>query len=215
MQEHKGDADYWGRYAGTYESSIDRMIGPDVRKNLADILSGEHDLGEAVEFGCGPGYFTRVIAANANHVTATDLSPRMIDAARSGLRGYGNVTFQVQDSGSSSLPPEAFDTALMANMLHALDDPVKALKECRRVLKPGGRLLIVNYTEEGMSRVDRTLTFFRFALRFGFPPKKSWPITSEKLRSFLAQAGFRIERMDLIRGRLNALYATAKKNGLQ
>ena len=211
MQEHKEEGDYWGRYASTYEGSIDRMIGPEVRKNLADILAGEHGLGEAVEFGCGPGYFTRVIARNAKHVTATDLSPRMIKAARANLRDLRNITFQVQDSESSSLPSGAYDTVLMANMLHTLDDPVKALKECYRVLKPGGRLLIINYTEEGMGPVERTLTFFRFALRFGFPPKKNWPITSEKLRSFLAQAGFHIERMDLIQGRLNALYATAKK----
>ena len=212
MQEQKGKGDYWGRFAGTYDDTIDRMMGKEVRLRLADVLAREHGLGEAVEFGCGTGYFTRVIARNAKHVTATDISPLMIDVARSKLKSYDNVTLLVQNSESTTLPADAYDTALMANMLHTLDDPVKALKECRRVLKPGGTLLIINYTEEGMSRVERTLLFFRFALRFGFPPRKNWPITSEKLRSFLDEAGFRIERMDLINGRLNALYVRAKKN---
>jgi ABC-2 type transport system ATP-binding protein len=211
MLEHKDQADYWGRFSGTYDDALESMIGKEVRKNLARILSGEHDLGSVVEFGCGTGYFTRAIAENARHVTATDLSKRMIEAARSNLRGLDNVAFQVQDSESASMPSDEYDAALMANMLHTLDDPVKALKECYRVLKPGGTLLIINYTEEGMSRVERTLLFFRFALKFGFPPRKNWPLTSEKLRSFLAQAGFRIERIDLIKGRLNAFYIKAKK----
>jgi ABC-2 type transport system ATP-binding protein len=211
MLEHKDQADYWGRFSGTYDDALESMIGKEVRKNLARILSGEHDLGSVVEFGCGTGYFTRAIAENARHVTATDLSKRMIEAARSNLRGLDNVAFQVQDSESASMPSDEYDAALMANMLHTLDDPVKALKECYRVLKPGGTLLIINYTEEGMSRVERTLLFFRFALKFGFPPRKNWPLTSEKLPSFLAQAGFRIERIDLIKGRLNAFYIKAKK----
>jgi ABC-2 type transport system ATP-binding protein len=211
MLEHKDQAVYWGRFSGTYDDALESMIGKEVRKNLARILSGEHDLGSVVEFGCGTGYFTRAIAENARHVTATDLSKRMIEAARSNLRGLDNVAFQVQDSESASMPSDEYDAALMANMLHTLDDPVKALKECYRVLKPGGTLLIINYTEEGMSRVERTLLFFRFALKFGFPPRKNWPLTSEKLRSFLAQAGFRIERIDLIKGRLNAFYIKAKK----
>lgn len=211
MLEHKDQADYWGRFSGTYDDALESMIGKEVRKNLARILSGEHDLGSVVEFGCGTGYFTRAIAENARHVTATDLSKRMIEAAWSNLRGLDNVAFQVQDSESASMPSDEYDAALMANMLHTLDDPVKALKECYRVLKPGGTLLIINYTEEGMSRVERTLLFFRFALKFGFPPRKNWPLTSEKLRSFLAQAGFRIERIDLIKGRLNAFYIKAKK----
>lgn len=212
MLEHKDQADYWGRFSGTYDDALESMIGKEVRKNLARILSGEHDLGSVVEFGCGTGYFTRAIAENARHVTATDLSKRMIEAARSNLRGLDNVAFQVQDSESASMPSDEYDAALMANMLHTLDDPVKALKECYRVLKPGGTLLIINYTEEGMSRVERTLLFFRFALKFGFPPRKNWPLTSEKLRSFLAQAGFRIERIDLIKGRLNAFFIKAKKS---
>lgn len=55
MQEHKPEVDYWGRFSATYDKEIDGMIGPDVRKNLAGILAGERDPGDAVEFGCGTG----------------------------------------------------------------------------------------------------------------------------------------------------------------
>jgi ubiquinone/menaquinone biosynthesis C-methylase UbiE len=211
IEQKEKEADYWGRFSGTYDESIEHIFGTGLRENLARVLVNEHGLGNAVEFGCGTGYFTRTMAKNAEHVTATDLSPKMIEVARSRQKNLHNVTFRVEDSEKTSLPSDSFDTALMANMLHTLDDPLKALKECYRVLKKGGTLLIINYTGEGMGRVERTLLFFRFALKFGLPPGGHWPITSEKLRSLLRSAGFRIERMELIEGKINALYVRAKK----
>ena len=212
LKQKEKEADYWGRFAGTYDENIERIFGTGLRANLARILENEHGLGNVVEFGCGTGYFTRTIAKNAEHVTATDLSPRMVEAAKAKLKDLHDVTFQVEDSKMSSLPSGSFDAALMANMLHTLEEPLKALKECYRVLKKGGTLLILNYTGEGMGRVERTLLFFRFVLKFGLPPGGSWPITSEGLRSLLRAAGFRVERMELIKGKINALYARAKKD---
>lgn len=212
MLGHKENAaNYWDRFSHTYDKKLENAFGKDLRRNLARVLDGEHDLGNAVEFGCGTGYFTRVIAKNAKHVTATDISPNMLAVARSNLKDLGNISFQAENSEATSLPSETFDTALMANMLHTLDDPLKALKECYRVLKKGGTLLIINYTDEGMGRVERTLLLFRFALKFGFPPKKNWPMTGDKLRSQLGSAGFRIKKMDLIKGKINAFYIKAKK----
>ncbi len=207
----KDTTDYWGSLADTYDEKIERIFGKGLRENLARLLEGEVGLGNAIEFGCGTGYFTRVIAKNAESVIATDRSPRMIQAAKRRLKGLNNVTFMVEDSTSPSLPPEAFDTALMANMLHTLDEPLKALKECNRVLKKGGRLIIINYTEEGMGRVERALLFFRFTLNFGLPPAGHWPLTSATLRSLLTTAGFIVEGIELIRGKINTLYARARK----
>lgn len=212
LEQKEKEADYWGRFSGTYDESIEHIFGTGLRENLARVLENEHGLGNAVEFGYGTGYFTRTIAKSAEHVTATDLSPKMIEVAKARLKDLPNVTFQVENSEKASFPSDTFDAALMANMLHTIDDPLKALKECYRVLKKGGTLLIINYTGEGMGRVERTLLFFRFALKFGLPPRGHWPITSEKLRSLLRSAGFRIERMDLIRGKINAFYIRAKKD---
>ncbi|HEY3422462.1 MAG TPA: class I SAM-dependent methyltransferase [Methanocellaceae archaeon] len=213
MQEHReSENNYWGRFSSTYDRKIDSMIGKGVRQNLFRLLEREHGLVNAVEFGCGTGYFTRAIAENAEHVTATDLSSDMIEASKMNLKDIRNVSFQVEDSEATSFPSETFDTALMANMLHTVDDPLKALEECYRVLKAGGTLLIINYTDQGMGRVERTLMGFRFALKFHFPPKKNWPVTEEKLRFSLEKAGFVIERLDLIKDRINTLYVRAKKS---
>ena len=213
MQEYKGTkANYWDKYAETYDEKVDRLIGKGGRRKLALILEGEPDPGNVLELGCGTGYFTRAIAKSAKHVTATDLSGNMAGAAKRNLRDLGNVDVKVENSQATSFPAGSFDTVLMANMLHTLDDPLKALKESCRVLKDGGTLLIMNYTDEDMGRVERTMMLFRFALLFGFPPKKNWPMTDERLRSLLKEAGFRIERMSLLKGgNINAFYIRAKK----
>ena len=49
-------------------------------------LSDESDLGELIEFGCGAGFYTKVLAANASHITATDLSDEMLAMARTQLK---------------------------------------------------------------------------------------------------------------------------------
>lgn len=213
MQEYKGiKANYWDKFAATYDEKVDRLIGKGGRAKLARMLGEEPDPGNVLELGCGTGYFTRAIAKNAKHVTATDLSGNMVEAAKSNLKDLKNVDVKVENSEATSFPPASFDTALMANMLHTLDDPLKALKESYRVLKDGGTLLIMNYTDEEMGRVERTMLLFRFALLFGFPPKKNWPVTDERLRSLLKEAGFRIERMSLLRGgNINTFYVRAKK----
>jgi ABC-2 type transport system ATP-binding protein len=213
MQEYSGTkANYWDRFSDTYDEKVNRLIGKDQRRALARTLESEPYPGKVLELGCGTGYFTRAIAKKADHVTATDLSGNMVEAAKRNLRDLNNVDFKVADGESTSFPPESFDTVLMANMLHTLDDPLKALNECNRVLKKGGTLLIMNYTDEEMGKIERTFMMFRFALLFGFPPKKNWPMTDERLRSLLKEAGFRIERMSLLRGgRINTFYIRAKK----
>jgi ubiquinone/menaquinone biosynthesis C-methylase UbiE len=212
LLNEQNDANYWGKFADTYDDKLEHMMGKAVRQNLFNMLQREGGLGDAVEFGCGTGYFTRAIANNAASVVATDLSSDMVEVAKAKLSDIRNVSFRVEDSEASSFPSETFDTALMANMLHAVDDPLKALRECYRVLKPGGTLLIINYTDEGMSRVEKTLMGFRFALRFHFPPKKNWPVTEDKLRSSLREAGFTIERLELVKDKINAFFVRAKKS---
>jgi len=211
LERKQEETNFWDRYAGTYDKSLESIFGKEFRRRLAHILENERGLGNVIEFGCGTGYFTTIIAKNAEQITATDLSPHMIETAKANLRGLRNVTFKVENSEAVSLPSETFDTALMANMLHTLDDPLKALKECHRVLKNGGRLFILNYTDEGMGRMERTFLMFRFALKFGFPPKKNWPITGEKLRSLLEEAGFKMGRLELIKDTMNSIFVEAKK----
>lgn len=212
MQEHSAvKADYWGMFSETYDEKVERLLGKDLRPAMARLLEQEPDPGNVLELGCGTGYFTRAIAKNAKHVTATDLSEDMLKAAKINLKDLGNVTFKVEKAEAISFPPETFDTVLAANVLHVLDDPLKSLTECQRVLKMGGTLLVLNYTDQKMGQAERIWMLFRFAILFGFPPKKWWPVKEESLRQQLKAAGFTIERLSLLQDKINAFYVKAKR----
>jgi|AGTN01.2.fsa_nt_gi Methylase involved in ubiquinone/menaquinone biosynthesis len=213
MQEQReSKTDYWGRFSWSYDEKVDRLIGKRLRPALARKLENEPSPGDVLEIGCGTGYFTQAVAKHAKHVTATDLSPAMVEAAKRNLTDFGNVSFRVENGEAISFLPETFDTVLLANVLHTFDDPRKALGECYRVLKPGGTLLVINYTDEGMRAVKRTWLLFRFAVMFGFPPKKGWPVKRERLRQLLAAAGFKIERLGLLENKINTIYCRASKS---
>jgi ABC-2 type transport system ATP-binding protein len=73
MIEDKNEQ-YWGDHAEVYDTQIDTVIGRESREAIYSFLLGLRDLGQVVEFGCGPGFFTRAIAKNAAYVLATDIS---------------------------------------------------------------------------------------------------------------------------------------------
>jgi ArsR family transcriptional regulator len=94
------------------------------------------------DLGCGTGSLSAALAPHVDHVHAIDASPAMLTAARSRLRAFGNVS--VQDGALESLPlyDGVLDVAILMLVLHHVSDPVRALREVHRVLRPGGRVLI-------------------------------------------------------------------------
>ena len=72
MREQKEG--YWGKFALTYDNDQEYIAGKAILQAITTKLHEERDLGEVIEFGCGAGYFTKVIAGKARHVIATGLS---------------------------------------------------------------------------------------------------------------------------------------------
>jgi ubiquinone/menaquinone biosynthesis C-methylase UbiE len=190
---------------------VERLLGKGLRPALARLLEQEPAPGIVLELGCGTGYFTRAMAKKAKHVLATDVSEDMLKAAKVNLKDPGNVSFKAVNAEEISFPPETFDTVLAANVLHMLEDPLETIKGCHRVLKKDGTLLIINYTDEKMGQAERIWMLFRFAILFGLPPKKSWPVGEESLRQQLKAASFIVERMSLLQDKINAFYVKARK----
>jgi len=96
------------------------------------------------DLGCGTGQVSALVAPYVERVVAVDASSEMLSAARSRLRKHKNVI--VRKGVLERLPVEddSLDVAAFTLVLHHLADPVAALTEARRVLRPGGRLLIVD-----------------------------------------------------------------------
>src|SRR6516162_9552701 len=163
--------EFWSNVAQNYDRVVDLQIGGQTRRMVRQRLAKEGALGSAVEFGCGTGFYTETLADKTERLMATDLSPGMLDLARSRVRA-ANVTFQPEDCQRTSFPNGSFDTAFMSLVIH-FTEPGKALKEMHRILRPGGTLIIANLDWGALEALDRLRCFARIFYQglVGYPTK--------------------------------------------
>lgn len=95
---------------------------------------------DVLELACGSGQLTFRLAEGVRWWEATDFSEKMLAEAMK-HPGPQNLTFAVQDATNLPYSDASFDAALIANALHVMPSPERALAEIRRVLRPGGLLL--------------------------------------------------------------------------
>ncbi|MFG3281952.1 methyltransferase domain-containing protein [Streptomyces sp. NPDC048111] len=95
-----------------------------------------------LDIGCGPGTISADLAALVpdGHVTAVDHAPGIVDQARAHAAGRGldNMSFAVADVHALDFPDDTFCVVHAHQVLQHVGDPVRALREMRRVTKPGG-----------------------------------------------------------------------------
>jgi SAM-dependent methyltransferase len=98
--------------------------------------------GSVLDLGCGTGELAGAIAAAGMRATGWDISPEMLCRAAA-ADPVGTIAWVQLDPHWTALPavPETFDAVVAASVLEYVDDPVAVLRECRRVLRPGGVLL--------------------------------------------------------------------------
>ena len=96
------------------------------------------------DLGCGTGQLSEALAPHVAQVIALDGSPEMLQAARHRLQGHRNV--DVREGALESMPiaTAALDVAVASLVLHHQPEPGRVLAEMARVLKPGGRILVVD-----------------------------------------------------------------------
>ena len=105
-----------------------------------------------LDLGCGPGYATldlaRLVGA-AGRVLGVDVSPRFVAhlRARAEAAGMGNVSAEVQDVEALQLPAASFDGAYARWVLTFLRRPEAVVQGAARALRPGGRLVIHDYSK--------------------------------------------------------------------
>ena len=101
-----------------------------------------------VDVGCGPGFLAgemAAVVAPTGHVFGTDISDAMLELAkRNCSRAATSVSFQVADAAELPFPAGSFDVAVSTQVLEYVKDVDACIAEMHRVLKPGGRALIVD-----------------------------------------------------------------------
>jgi len=209
---HYKKEEYWSKFANTFNEDQKYIVGGAVQQALKERLSEESYLGELIEFGCGAGFFTKDIAANASHVMATDLSDEMLAMARTQLQDLQNVTVEKADCENPDSPDGKFDSVFMANLIHVIENPSTALMESYRILKDGGLLLIVDYTGYGMKWFEIMKMGIRFLRKWSKPPAHSKAkLSPDELCSLVESAGFKVEEVQLMGDKIKALYLRGRK----
>jgi ubiquinone/menaquinone biosynthesis C-methylase UbiE/DNA-binding transcriptional ArsR family regulator len=99
---------------------------------------------QVADLGCGTGAIAQSIAPFVDRVIAVDESSAMLSAARKRLHGMDNVDIRNGRLEALPLADEEVDVALLFLVLHYAPDPARVVAEAARVVKPGGRLLILD-----------------------------------------------------------------------
>ena len=96
------------------------------------------------DLGCGTGQVSELVSPHVSRVIAVDGSADMVQAARRRLKGAPHVEVRRGDMEALPIDDGQLDVAIVALVLHHVPEPARALAEVSRVLKPSGRVLIVD-----------------------------------------------------------------------
>jgi len=201
----------WSRFAADYEARSAYVVGKDDLDKIGEKLAEQKNLGKLLELGCGPGIFTVILAAQSDAVTATDISVDMVNAAAVRLCHRPRVVVEQADCFNLLYPADSFDTVIMANLLHVVGEPQKALKEARRVLKTDGRIIIASLTTQGMRFFDKIRMGIRYIIAWGKPPGSGTIFNVSELSRMLETCGFSVLEAALIGERSKSVFVVGRK----
>lgn len=198
---------FWDRVACVYDifaNIINRKANKSLCAEVEKLILPQSDV---LECACGTGLLTKVIAPRCKSVVATDFSAKMLKRAKRKCKKYGNARFEFADILNLPYAGESFDTVVAANVIHLLDEPLKALGELNRVCKTGGTIIIptyMNQTEKGnINGVSGAIK------KAGADFKREF--TLETYKRFFADAGYNAAGYVLCHGKIPCAVAILKK----
>jgi len=122
---------------------------------------------KVLEIGCGNGADGTMFAKAGADYTGVDLTDAALQATRQQFRLLGlKGTFQIENAEHLSFPDNNFDFVYSYGVLHHTVTPANAFSEVRRVLKPGGKAVLMLYHKHSFNYYARILTYMRLRVLF-------------------------------------------------
>jgi ubiquinone/menaquinone biosynthesis C-methylase UbiE/DNA-binding transcriptional ArsR family regulator len=141
----KLDAERRGGLPESFAGEMERHYSPGrTWQSLAVGLAALLRLGDVLDVGSGDGAAAAMFAPYCRSLTCVDTSARMIDAAAARLGKHAHVHAEVADAHDLPYRASSFDSVLVFHTLTYAEHPARAVEECARVLRPGGRLVILS-----------------------------------------------------------------------
>jgi ubiquinone/menaquinone biosynthesis C-methylase UbiE len=142
-------AAHWDRRAPCFDDDFGHSIRTPAERaawdRILDLVLAGRGVLDALDAGCGTGFLAFELAARGHHVTGVDFAPAMLAEARrkAGERG-ASIRFEEADAEQLPFTAASFDFVISRHVLWTLHHPEAAIDEWIRVLRPGGRLVVVD-----------------------------------------------------------------------
>ncbi len=185
-------ADQAARYFAAHAANWDEVRAmhlPEERVEAAILEAlGPGPFNALLDLGTGAGRILELLSPLAARAIGVDQSPQMLAVARARLERTGLRNAQLRQGDIYALPvePDFYDVVVMHQVLHYLDDPQRAIREAARALRPGGRLVIVDFAPHE----EESLRAAHAHRRLGF--------AAEEVAGYMTAAGLEVAaRRDL------------------
>ncbi len=154
-------------------------------QSLAVGIAALLDLGDVLDVGSGDASAASMIAPYCRSLTCIDHDARAIEAAAQRFAGHKHVRTRVADAEKLPFEAGSFDTVLVFHTLTYTEHPEVALRECARVLRPGGRVVVLCLDEHRHQDVTA---------RYG---ERHPGLSPRRVRSLLEGAGLRVRSAEV------------------
>jgi SAM-dependent methyltransferase len=199
------EAERRGDLPASAADDLERYYSPGrTWQSLAAGIAGLLDLGDVLDAGSGDGAAAATLAPYCRSLTCIDSNVRMAELARARLAKFSNARVTVADVHALPFEPSSFDSALLFHTLTYAAEPKRAVDECARVLRPGGRLVLLCLDRHE----QRELTTRYGELHPGFSPAD--------VRELLSTAGLDVTTAQVVareakKPHLDVVLAVARK----
>lgn len=174
--------DVVGRWPELLGMAIELYPGRRAELDFTVMYLPSHPNGQLLDVGCGSGQALQNMAELGWRVKGVDFDPQAVAIAqKKGLEvRVGNLTAQGYPSGS-------FDAITMSHVIEHVHDPLSLLRECRRILKPGGQLVIVTPNSRSWGHQKYAVSWMHLD-----PPRHLHIFNSQALCRLVEMAGFKL-----------------------
>jgi len=162
--------DHWDWRASTFDDETGHGLFSDEQRqawlDLLARLAGRAPR-RVLDVGCGTGFLTLMLAELGHVVTAIDLSPQMIDRARRKAEQASlQIDFRTGDAVAIDCADKTYELVVARHLIWTLPDPQRGVAEWLRVLRPGGRLILIEGKWADNEAVARSYRHSRLIARF-------------------------------------------------
>ena len=183
---------FFAEHAQDYSKSKSHAQGADLEALIGDLKPRKSEV--ALDVATGTGFTAVALAGRVGHVTGIDMTDEMlVQAGRLAReRGRTNVRFELGDAMKIGYPNSSFDIITTRRATHHFEDVPRFLREAKRVLRPGGRLGIVDMSPpEGAEAFSNRIERLRDGSHVRAFTPAAW-------KSMVTRAGFHIQSSEVL-----------------